>query len=118
MLINGKPVNPGELRTAVLLAPRSVTTATGGFQSSTPDTSKQVSAWARWTNAHGSEVWAASAAGVSEAATVLIRYQSGIDTSWTISNDNGASWWEIVLLDNIQQRSEYIELKVKRMRSA
>lgn len=117
MNLNGKTINPGELRTPVLLAPRTVSTETGGFSQATPDTAHQVSAWARWTNVHGAESWAVNAQGIEQAATVLIRYRS-MDESWYISRDNGASWYEIVSMDDIQARGEYIELKVKRMRIA
>lgn len=117
MILGGKVTNPGELRTPVLLAPRSVSTETGGFPSATPDTAHQVTAWAKWTNVHGAEAWTANAQGIEQAATVLIRYRS-MDESWYISRDNGASWYEIVSMDNIQQRGEYIELKIKRVRVA
>jgi len=116
MNLNGKTINPGELRTPVLLAPRTVSTETGGFPKPAPNTASQVSAWAKWTNAHGSEAWTANVQGIEQAATVLIRYLSTLDESWLISRDNGTSWYEIVSMDNIQQRGEYIELKVKRMK--
>lgn len=116
MNLNGRTINPGELRTKVLLAPRTVSTETGGFPKAVPTTASQVSAWARWTNVHGAEAWTANAQGIEQAATVLIRYRSTLDESWMVSRDNGTSWYEIVSMDNIQQRGEYIELKVKRMR--
>lgn len=118
MNLNGKTINPGELRTPVLLAPRTVSTETGGFPKAAPNTASQVSAWAKWTNVHGSEAWTASSQGIEQAATVLIRYNSSLDESWYISKDNGVSWYEIVSMDNIQQRGEFIELKVKRVRVA
>lgn len=117
MKIGDKPFNPGELRTPVLLAPRTVSTGTGGFQKPAPNTTKQVSTLARWVNAHGSEVWAADAAGVQEPATVTIRYRN-IDPTWYISKDNGTSWFEIVSIDNVREYGELLELKVRRMRSA
>jgi len=116
--LNGKTINPGDLRTKVLLAPRTVSTETGGFPKAVPTTASQVSAWAKWTNVHGAEAWSATAQGIEQAATVLIRYRSTLDESWYISKDNGVSWFEIVSMDNIGERSEYIELKVKRVRVA
>jgi SPP1 family predicted phage head-tail adaptor len=116
--LNGKPTNPGELRTRVLLAPRSVSIETGGFSRPAPDVDNAVSAWAKWVNAHGSEVWTAEASGAESPATVTIRYQAGIDATWFVSKDNGISWFEIVgQPDDIQERHEYLEIKVKRMRS-
>lgn len=116
MILNGKAINPGELRTPILLVPRTVSTETGGFARPAPDTAHQVSAWAKWTNVHGSEAWTASANGIQEPATVLIRYNASLDASWYVSKDNGVSWFEVVSLDNIQERGEYLELKVKRVK--
>ena len=117
MKLNEKPFNPGELRTPILLAPRIVTTATGGFQKPVPDTANQISALAKWVNAHGAEVWAADAAGIMEAAMVTIRYKSQINATWYVSKDNGVTWFEIVSPDNIREYGELLELKVKRLRS-
>lgn len=116
MKINDKPFNPGELRTPVLLAPRTVITGTGGYQKPVPDTAHQVSALAKWIGAHGSEVWAADAAGVTEPATVTIRHRI-IDPTWYISKDGGTRWYEIVSIDNIREYGELLELKVKLLRS-
>ena len=115
MILNGRVINPGDLRTKILLAPRSVSMETG-FQATAPDTAHQVEAWARWENAHGAEVWQAAALQALEPATVLVRYQTGIDRTWYASKDAGASWFEVVSLDDIQERHEYIELKVQRWR--
>jgi head-tail adaptor len=117
MNLNGKTFNPGELRTAVLLAPRTVSTETGGFQKPAPDVSHAVSAWAKWVNAHGAEVWTADTAGAVEPATVTIRFLAALDATWYVSKDAGASWFEVVSLDNVQERGEYLELKVTRTRS-
>jgi len=118
MKIADKPFNPGELRTPVLLAPRTVSTGTGGFQKPAPDTANQVSVLAKWVGVHGSEVWAADSAGVEEAATVTIRHRNDVNPKWYISKDNGSTWFEIVSIDNIREYGELLELKVKRLRSA
>lgn len=118
MNLNNKTFNPGELRTKVLLAPRIVSTETGGFQRATPDGSRAVGAWAKWENAHGPEVWAAFSAAAVDPATVTIRYRSEIDSTWYISKDNGASWYELVgSPDDIRERHEYMALKVQRVKA-
>ena len=115
MNLNGRTINPGDLRTSVVLAPRSVSTETGGFQAPTPDTAHQVSAKARWESAHGIETWTAATTGATEPATVLIRYRA-MDETWYVSKDAGVSWFEVVTMDDILQRHEYLELKVRRWR--
>jgi SPP1 family predicted phage head-tail adaptor len=113
MQLNGKVINPGEMRTRISLQQRSVSTETGGFQ--TPTWTTLATVWARWVNAHGAEALSAASMGAEQAATVLIRWRSGLDTTCAVLK--GSERYEIVSLDNIQERGEFIELKVKRMRS-
>jgi SPP1 family predicted phage head-tail adaptor len=113
MNLNGKTINPGELRTQITLESRGVSAETGGFQ--TPTWSTLATAWSRWTNAHGSEVWSAQAVQAEAPATVLIRYLAGLDTTCAVSK--GGVRYEIVSIDDIGERHEYLELKVQRMRA-
>lgn len=114
MNLGSKPTNPGELRTPVTLLKRTVTKSTGGFQK--PATSVIGTAWAKWENIHGADVWAATAQGVSAAATVLIRYNAQVDATCLVQL--GSDVYEIVSVDDIRERHEYMELKVKRMEAA
>jgi len=111
MRINEKPTNPGELNIKISLYARTVVTDAGGFQ--VPGTLKIADVWARWINAHGSEVWNANMAGAIQPATVLIRYRSDLDETCLV--EKGGQLFEIVTMDNIRERNEYIELKVKRI---
>lgn len=128
MLINGKPFNPGELKTRIVLASRASGKDAGGFQK--PGYEFLTEAVCRWLNVHGQEVWAADARGAIKPATIMIRYRNDIDetcvvvkgatveevieedeiTGYTFS---GGEVYEIVSMDDIQERHEYIELKIK-----
>lgn len=112
MRINEKPINPGELRTPITLKKRTVTTDAGGFKKEVYASAATV--YARWQNAHGSEVWTADMAGAIAPATVLIRFVSGLDESCVVVKDDQI--FEIVSIDNIMERNEYIELKVRRLK--
>jgi len=101
------------MRTRITLQQRTVTSGDGGFQ--TPGWSTLASVWAKWTNVHGSEVWAAQSVQAEQPATVLIRYLAGLDTTCAVLK--GSDRFEIVSIDDIQERNEYLELKVQRMRS-
>lgn len=120
MNLNGKTINPGELRQRVTLLGRAVASETGGFGRPTRQVIAHV--WARWTNVHGQEVWAAMAVNAQEPATVLIRYHAGLDVACAVC----AGWvevedlderdvYEVVSTDDLQLRHEYIELKVQRV---
>lgn len=111
MNLNGKTINPGELRTSIALQSRTVAIDGGGFESPTWTTIATV--WARWENVHGSEVWAAQSVQATQPATLLIRYRSGLDTTCAVLL--GTERYEIVSIDDIQNRHEYIELKVRKM---
>ena len=112
MNLFGKVTNPGELRTPVTLQSRTNATDLGGFNS--PSWSTIAAVWAKWVGVHGSEAWTAQTVQAESAATVTIRYLAGIDT--TCSLLLGSDRYEIVSIDDIQMRHEYLELKVKRMR--
>jgi SPP1 family predicted phage head-tail adaptor len=111
--LNGKPTNPGELRTKITLQKQTVSVETGGFQRPVYVTLGDV--WARWTNVHGSEVWASQLVEAQAPATVLIRYRADVDQTCIALLDGKV--YEIVSIDDIQNRHEYLELKVVFVRS-
>ena len=69
----------------------------------------------RWVNAHGMEILEAAIAQVDAPATVLIRYRSDVNETCAVLK--GGLRYEIQSIDNIQERSEYLELKVIRMKA-
>jgi SPP1 family predicted phage head-tail adaptor len=109
MRIGNTVTQPGELDTKVTLYSRSITTKKGGFQKPAPTKIDDV--WAKWTNVHGQEAWLASSVQARMAATVLIRYRNDIDPTCVVQKDS--QYYEIVSSDDIQNRHEYIELKVQ-----
>ena len=113
MRLGTKVTNPGEMRTRITLKSRTVTLGTGGFQTSTSTTIAAV--WAKWVGVHGSEAWAANTVNATRAATVLIRYRDDVDETCMVVLDGEN--YEIVSMDDIQQRHEYIELKVQLIKS-
>jgi SPP1 family predicted phage head-tail adaptor len=114
MILNGKPINPGEMRTPITFESRTVSIETGGFQ--VPGWATIAEVWARWTNVHGSEVWAAASMQARQPATVLARYREDVDLTCAVSM--GGNRYEILSIDDIQQRGEYMELKVQRMEAS
>ena len=112
MILNGKVINPGEMRTRITLQERSVTSQTGGFQA--PSWTNISTVWCRWTNAHGNESMQAALQSAQAPATILIRWISGLDTTCAILK--GSERYEILSIDDIQERHEYMELKVQRMK--
>ncbi len=95
----------------------------GGFQKPVFALIAQV--WSKWINVHGSEAWTSSSLGFTDPATVLIRHRADVDTTCVVikggqlagSVITGGEAYEIVSLDNIQERSEYLELKVQKVKA-
>ncbi len=112
MILSGRPINPGEMRTSVALQKRTVPADAGGAQ--VPSWATQATVWARWENVHGQEAWVAQSVQAEAPATPLIRYYAGLGPTWAILKDGVR--YEIVSVDDIQERHEYMELKVRRMR--
>ncbi len=113
MELNGKVTNPGELTMQITLQRRTASAGTGGFIIQGWETIAIV--WSKWINVHGSEVWAAQSIQAESPATVTIRYRSGLDTTCAVLK--GSDQFEIVSIDDIRERHEYLEIKVRRMRS-
>ena len=109
MRIGTKVTNPGELNKRITLKKRTMTKTAGGFQTSTLITLATV--WAKCVNVHGAEVWAAQTVNAIRPMTVLIRYRSDVDETCIVVLDGKN--YEIISMDNIQHRGEYIELKTQ-----
>lgn len=113
MNLNGRMINPGDLRTPITLLGRAIFTDVGGFQSPTRPTIAIV--MSKWTGVHGSEAWTAQTVQAQRAATVLIRYRDDMDETCAVQLSNDV--YEIVSMDDIEARHEYLELKVKLARA-
>jgi SPP1 family predicted phage head-tail adaptor len=113
MRIGKLVTNPGEMQTKITLKRRVMNSGVGGFETPIPTTIATV--FAKWTGVHGMEAWAAQTVEATRAATVLIRYRDDVDETCIVES-NGKNY-EIVSYDDIQDKQEYIELKVQRMKA-
>lgn len=112
MNLNGKVSNPGELRTVIVLKRPVLTEDAGGFKHASSYTTLDT-VFSKWVNAHGAEVWQAQSVQAEQPATVLLRYCSELDTTCLV--ERSGQLFQIVSIDDIQERHEYMELKVTRM---
>ncbi len=111
MKIGGTPFNPGDLRTTITLLQPVVSSNAGGFKVPTYTAATSGTVLSDWRNAHGSEAWAAAAIQATRAATVRIRYRADVAMTWRVQK--GSEVFEIVSMDNIGERGEILELKVR-----
>lgn len=69
-----------------------------------------------WENAHGSEAIVAASQQYQDPATVTVRYRSGITPKLRVCmRGDEARPYEVVSLNDIDNRHEYVELKVRRV---
>ncbi len=114
MILNGRVINPGDLKTPITLKSRTIVTDAGGAQKAALSTIATV--MCRWIGVHGSEAWTAQTVQAQRAATVLIRYRADVDETCVVTL--GSDDYRIVSMDDIQARHEWLELKVKLERAS
>ena len=111
LLKSGTPTNPGELRTPITFERPVITKDEGGFKTATSYTTI-ATAKCKWKNAHGSEVYEAESIQAKQPATIWARYRSDVDATCTVLK--GSTRFEIIgSPDNVGERGEYMEIKVK-----
>lgn len=115
MILGDKVTNPGELRVPIELVPVTQSQDAGGFYHLAEG--DPIAVWARWTNTFGSEAILAAAQGVEIQATVRIRYLVGLTNTWRVLK-GGESYEIITNVDDIGERKEYMEFKVRRVKAA
>jgi len=111
-----KNANPGELRTKV----RFVRTVRGqdaeGFYVETEETVAEVCA--KWVNAHGNEAFSEAMATLAEPATLTVRYRAGLAADQLVYRDGDPRPFEIISIDDVEDRHFWMEIHVKRQVSA
>ena len=109
MKLGGSTTNPGELRVPVTLQNPTVSQGAGGAQSTSWSTVGTM--FARWKNAHGPETVTSDALKTVKRATVRIRYHASVSEKSAILKDGER--WQVVSMDDIDERHEYMELVVE-----
>ncbi len=106
-------VAAGDLRTRITLQRPSLAKDAGGAQvSDWKDAPQTPQVWARWVNAHGQESVASDALKAAQSATVTIRQRADIEVTWRVLRAGVA--WNIVSMDAVQDRRQWLELRVER----
>ena len=93
-----KFANPGELRTPVAFKHSVRSTDGMGFP----------------VNAHGTEVFETMQLQLREPATLTMRYSPKITEQCLVFKNGDSRPFEIVSIDNVEERNRWLELKVQR----
>lgn len=109
----GLNVQISELRTRITFQQPTITKDAGGAQSETfANVSTDPTVFARWTNAYGQENTLSDAVKSVQRANVVVRHRSDIQTTWQVLKDGQA--WQIISVDEVQDRNRWVELIVER----
>ena len=72
----------------------------------------------KWVNAHGGEVYEARQAGVSESATLTMRYTPLVTTTSEIYREGDRRPYEVISINDVLDRHVWLEIKVQRREAA
>lgn len=72
----------------------------------------------KWVNIHGTEVLSAMQLQLREPATLTMRYSPKIDNTLLVYKDQDPKPYEIISVDNVEDRGKWLEIKVQRKEAA
>lgn len=116
-----KSANPGELRTPVYF--KRITRGRDGegypVEAEVNVFGEGVSCMCKWVNVHGTEVFQSMQLEIREPATITTRYSKKLtDPKLIIYKGNDTCPYEVISIDNVEDRSEWLEIKVQRKAGA
>ncbi|MDE7261953.1 MAG: head-tail adaptor protein [Oscillospiraceae bacterium] len=68
----------------------------------------------KWVNAHGAEVFSAMQLQLREPATLTMRYSPLIEPTMLVYKGKDPRPYEIISLNNVEDRGQWLEIKVQR----
>ena len=72
----------------------------------------------KWVNAHGAEVFSAMQLQIREPATLTMRYSPLIDAAMLVYKGKDPRPYEIISVNNVEDRGKWLEIKVQRKGAA
>lgn len=72
----------------------------------------------KWVNAHGTEVFTAMQLQIREPATLTMRYSPLIEPSMLVYKGKDPRPYEIISVNNVEDRGKWLEIKVQRKGAA
>ena len=114
-----KSANAGELRTPVIVEELNEMQDADGYPVRVwlnVFGQRDVKYRVKWVNAHGTEVYESMRLDLKEPATLTGRYSQLITPQCRITKDGEP--YEIISVDNVENRNQWLEIKVQRVVSA
>lgn len=70
--------------------------------------------WCNWKNAHGTELYETMRLDLKEVATITMRYSDKINQRCQIFRESDTEPYEIISIDNVEDKRRFLEIKVRR----
>lgn len=74
--------------------------------------------WCKWVNVHGAEVYQAEELHLRQPVTITMRYSPLVTVKCRIWHEQDTVPYEIISIDNVGDRREYLEIKAQRVVTA
>lgn len=105
--------NPGELRTPVRFVSVTRRQDEESFYSENEEIVLETTA--KWVNAHGNDAFSDAMTSLSEPATLTCRYSALVRVDQLVYKGDDPKPFEIISIDNVEERGFWMEIHVKRM---
>ena len=111
--------NAGELRTKIRVFRPAEKRDSDGYTRGTVNVfGENGFRYCKWVNAHGTEVYEARQAGVTEPATLTLRYTPKITTTCLVYREKDPAPYEVISLNDVENRHVWLEVRVQRKAAA
>lgn len=109
--------NAGEMRTKITIK-NPVYTIKDGFSREEFMNAFSRPVWCKWVNAHGAEIYQAAELHLREPATITMRYSPRVTVKSRIWRGSDTEPYEVISINNVNDRCEFLEIKVQRVVTA
>lgn len=116
-----KETTAGELRTRIVVQRRIPQVNANGYECEIQSLSQPAAQWepvctaqCKWENAYGRDVFEAHKAGLSEVATLTMRYTDKVTPTSRILRGTDPMPYEVISVNNVLDRGVWLEIKVHR----
>lgn len=110
----------GAMRTRIIVCDRAVAQDADGYE--TPDFDniypEGIALRCQWQNAFGADALEAEKLGLTDSATLTMRFDPRVDPTCILFRDRDPRPFEVISVNNVLDQGRYMEVRVKRMVAA
>lgn len=104
----------GEMKTKITIKGKTETQGPGGYPRETWSDLFGEKVWCKWVNAYGQELFEGLRLDLKEAATITMRYSDKVNPKCEIYREDDSKPYEVISVNDILDKHQFLEIKVKR----